>query len=145
MIKINKLLEYVYNNSEMGLYATSELLKMLNEKENSIKKTILEEQKEYEHFVDITKKYIKKNNLDCKTTGMMAKMGAKMGINTEVMKDNSDAAIAHMLIEGFTMGIVDIETKIKNYDSDSDKEVLKYANDYLKFQKSEINNLKKYL
>ena len=63
----------------------------------------------------------------------------------EIKKDNSDAAIAHMLIEGFTMGVVDIESKIKNLDKKVDKDILDIANKYLKFQQEEIDKFKKYL
>ena len=33
----------------------------------------------------------------------------------ETMKDNSDPAMAQMLIEGFTMGIVEMTSKIEKY------------------------------
>ena len=75
----------------------------------------------------------------------MAKMMSKMGIKKEVESDNSDAAIAHMLIEGLTMGSIDIETKINNYKTKADKKILKLAKDYATFQKQEIEKLKMYL
>ena len=43
------------------------------------------------------------------------------------------------------MGVVDMESKIKNYEKDADKKILKLASDYLKFQQEEIEKLKKYL
>ena len=65
-----------------------------------------------------------------------------MGIKMETMKDNSDSAIASMLAEGFTMGIVEMEAKIKNY---RDKSTLKLAKELLKFQQKEIENLKTFM
>ena len=50
-----------------------------------------------------------------------------------------------MVIEGFTMGVVDTETKIKNFKKDADKKVLKLAENYLEFQQEAIERLKKYL
>ena len=68
-----------------------------------------------------------------------------MGIMMETTKDNSDAAIASMLAEGFTMGIVEMETKIKNYRDEVDKSTLKLAKELLKFQQKEIENLKTFM
>ena len=64
----------------------------------------------------------------------MAKIGADLGITKEVMMDNSDSRIANMLVQGVTMGITDVKSKISKYKDVLDKKVLKLANDYLKFQ-----------
>lgn len=68
-----------------------------------------------------------------------------MGINKEVKADNSDAAIADMLIKGISTGSVEIEKKLKAYEKEVDKEHKKLAHDYLKFQEKAIDHLKKYL
>ena len=68
----------------------------------------------------------------------MAKISSKMGIAMETMKDNSDPAIASMVIEGLTMGIVEMETKIENYKKLVDKKILKLSTKFLKFQEEEI-------
>ena len=41
--------------------------------------------------------------------GIITKIGSDMGIKMETIKDNSDAAIASMLIEGFTMGVTEMK------------------------------------
>ena len=76
---------------------------------------------------------------------MFSKMGANMGIKMEVIKDNSDSAMAHMIIEGVTMGLVDIETKIKNFSDVCDKKILNLANSYKDSLNNQIETLKKYL
>ena len=75
----------------------------------------------------------------------MTKIMSKQGIKKEVKDDNSDANVAHLLIEGLTMGVVDIETKINNFKDKADKDILKLCDKYLKFQQNEIEKLKKYL
>ena len=77
--------------------------------------------------------------------GMMAKMGASMGIRKEVKSDNSDTSIAEMLIQGVSMGSLEMEKKIKNYKDVVDKKDLKFAEDFLEFQQDVITGLKKYL
>lgn len=140
-----ELLEYIYQSSEMGVVSLTNLLKDINEKENKLKPIISEELSTYEKYQKESKKLLSKNKAEVKENSMMTKMMSKMGISKEVKKDNSDAAIAHMVIEGFTMGVVDTETKIKNFKKDADKKVLKLAENYLEFQQEEIEKLKKYL
>lgn len=140
-----ELLEYIYKNAEMGTFTLTKLIEYLNGKENKIKKVVEDEIKGYEKYLEDSKKLIKKHDYDLKENGLMAKMGATMGIKKETMVDNSDASIAHMIIEGFTMGVVDISSKINNYKEDADKKILNLAKSFLKFQEDEIEKLKTFL
>lgn len=140
-----ELLEYIYKNAEMGIFSLTTLIDLLNGKENKIKKTVEEEIKGYEKYLKDSKKLIEKHEYELKETGMMAKMGASMGIKKETKCDNSDAAIAHMIIEGLTMGVVDISSKINNYKGSADKKIISLAEDFLKFQEDEIEKLKTFL
>ena len=76
---------------------------------------------------------------------MMAKMSSSMMMKMDVMKDNSDSNIAHLLTQGLTMGTVDITSKIDRFEGDADKKIIKLAKEYLKFQKESIDFLKDYL
>ncbi len=140
-----ELLEYIYKTAEMGVYTVNKLLIELEDKENKIKKLAKSELDEYKKFKKESKKLIKKNNYDLEKNSLMAKIGSSMGIRKEVNSDNSDASIAHMLTQGITMGVVDIETKINNYKETVDKDILDLAKRFLKFQQEEIEKLKEYL
>ena len=140
-----ELLEYIYKNSEMGVFTIKTLLNNLNEKENKIKKLADDQMKEYNKFQDESRKLIKKHGYELKTSEIMEKMGSSMGIKKEVKKDNSDSAIAHMLTEGITMGVVDMETKLKNYKDTVDKKIYNLGKEFLKFQQGEIEKLKEFM
>lgn len=141
----NELLEYIYQTAEMGVFSTTKLIEDINGKENKIKKVIEGILKGYENFLKDSKKMLEKKKTEIKENSTFSKMGASMGIKKEVKEDNSDAAIAHMMIEGLTMGTVDISSKIKNYERDADKDILTLAKKFLKFQEESIEFLKKYL
>lgn len=140
-----ELLEYIYKNAEMGIYTITELLKDLNNKDNKIKMVAEKELKEFEEFYKDSKKILNKNNVPLKKNGTMSKMSASMGIKMETMRDNSDSSIAKMLIQGITMGTVEIEAKIDNYKNVVDKSNLDLAKNYLKTLQNQIEELKKYL
>ncbi|MNI90281.1 hypothetical protein D3C73_1477860 [compost metagenome] len=52
--------------------------------------------------------------------------------------------MAEMLIQGSTMGIIDITKKIKEYKS-QDQTILGLANKLLQFEQKNIDELKKFL
>ena len=63
----------------------------------------------------------------------------------ETIKDNSDSAIGSMLIEGMTMGITSITSKIKVYQESTQKNILKLAKEYVEFQEKEIDKIKTFM
>lgn len=141
----NELLVFVYKNAEMGAFSTEKLIERLKNKENKIKVLLEEEHKEYNNFVKKCKKILKSNNIEPQENSMFTKMQSGMGIAMETMMDNSDAALAQMLVEGFTMGVVQTTTKISAYKSIVDKSTLSIAKKYLKFQEDEIEKLKEFM
>ena len=140
-----ELLNFVYENAEMGVHTLNNLSDILRNKDNKIKGLIEDELKEYNNFLKESEKLLKKNKLEPKKTNLMVKFSSKMGIAMETMKDNSDPAIASMVIEGLTMGIVEMETKIENYKKIVDKKILKLSNKFVKFQEEEIEKLKTFM
>lgn len=141
----NELLEYIYQNSEMGKYTIEKMINELKGKDNKIIKDAEDILKKYEIFYKDLKKQLKKENVKPKDSSLLSKMGASMGIKKEIISDNSDASIADMLIKGMSMGILDIEKKLSQYDEIANKKSIKLAKDFLKFQQESITELKKYL
>ena len=141
----NELLEYIYQTADMGKNSLETLLDALEGKDNKIKVVVEKQLKEYEKYYDKSEKLLKKNKVKPKTKGVMTEMMSKMGINMNVMKDNSDAKMAEMLIQGLTMGIVEMEKKIKDYKDEVDKDIIKLAKDVLKFQEKSLEEIKEYL
>lgn len=140
-----ELLEYIYQVADMGVKSTTNLLKELNGKDNKIKKAIEDELKEYEGFYEITKDLLVKYKVPPKPLGMMADLSSSMGIKMEVLKDNSDAKIADMLTQGLTMGKLEMEKKIKNYQDVIGKDLLELAKGIAKFQENSIKKLQPFL
>lgn len=141
----NELVLHIYKDAEMSAYTITRLLRDLKDKDNKIKQTLEDVLKEYEEWKVKTKKYLKKENAEISENGMMAKMMAGMGIDKEVKNDNSDSAIADMLIKGISTGSVDMEKKIKAYRDEANDKELELAEDFLKFQEKAMDIFKEYL
>lgn len=140
-----ELIMHVYKTSEMGVYSTTSLINNLKNRENKIKHVLEMELKEYENFLKKSEKILIKNKVELKSIKLLTKMSSSMGIMMETMKDNSDSAIAEMLIEGFTMGELEIKTKIEKYKSICDGKYLKIAHNFEKFHSNEIKKLKEFI
>lgn len=140
-----ELLTYIYKNAQMGEYTTSTLINRIKNKENKIKPILEKEIKKYEDFVKRSKKILKSLDSVPKGGNSMAKISSTIGITVETLKDNSDSALAQMLVEGMTMGVVSTATKISQYIKVSDRKVIKLARSFQKFQEEEIELLKAYM
>lgn len=140
-----ELLTHIYETADMGAYTITTLINKLKDKENKIKFMLEKEIKGYEKYINISGKLLEKNDIKPKKTSLMAKMGSNIGIMKETMKDNSDGAIAQMLVEGITMGITVMSAKINSYRKIADKKTLKLAREFLEFQEDEVEKLKEYM
>ncbi len=140
-----ELIEHIYEDSNMACYTITKLTEDLKEKDNKIKRLLEDILKEYTSYMDESKKILEENGQEVKEKGVISKMMANMGIKKETKKDNSDSAIAELLIQGISMGSLNTEKKISAYDKDIDKNHIKFAKNFLKFQEKTISELKKYL
>ena len=140
-----EFVNYVYEVSYMGKQSLETLLKTIKDKDNKIKSDTEYILKGHEHFIKETKSILKKNKQEIKNPSMMAKMGSWMGIKMEVGKDNSDSRIADMIIRGLTMGLLELDKKIDNFDNKIKNDIKSLAKELRKFESESIELLKKYL
>ena len=145
MKETNELLLHIYKDCDMSVTTLTELLDDLKEKDNKIKGVVEDLLKEYQSFLNQAKECLEKENIPLETEGIMTKMMANMGVSKEVKSDNSDSSIADLLIKGISMGSIDMEKKLEDYKKEVEKEDLKVAKDFLKFQQKAIDKLKKFL
>lgn len=140
-----ELLMHIYQSAEMGVYTTTNLLDLLKNKDNKIKTILQEELKDYEKYAKLSEEYLEKFDVESKSSGIMAKLGSDIGMTIETMKDNSDSRIASMLIEGMTMGILEMTGKIESYRKICKKDIISLAEELKNFQEKEIEKLKIYV
>lgn len=145
MDKNLELLTHIYQDIDMALDSLTMLSKKLDKKDNKIKEVIEKTIKGYEKHLKIVKEYMKENNYNIESKPLISKLGAFMGIKMEVMKDNSDSRMADMLIQGLTMGVLNITKNIDKYKGEVEKDILSIAKDFKKHQEESIEKLKVYL
>lgn len=146
MDKSLEIVNHIYKDSEMAISTLTKLSNTLEKKDNKIKDTVEDIIKGYERYFKDAKKILNKNNCKKEKNGLVSKVMANIGIDKEVKDDNSDSAMADMLIKGVSMGSIDLEKKLKKYkDKEIDGKVLELANDFKDFGDNIIEKLKEYL
>jgi hypothetical protein len=145
VIKLNKnieLLNYIYQNAEMGKDTISQLIRIIDDFQQ---KQALELQlKEYTEIYNLANNKIKEANKDSKGIGTLSKITTYIMININTLKSKTPSHIAEMMMQGSTMGIIDITRKIKEYES-ADKDILQLADRLLKFEERSFEEMKKFL
>lgn len=141
----NELILMVYKLSDMGVFTATELIRALKNKDNKIKKICEDILTYYECFYKESKEILQSEDIKLEGNGVFAKIGARMGISTEVNSDNSDSSLAEVLIQGLSMGTLEMERLMSQYKDIVSKKDLKLAKKFLKFQQDMVSELKKYL
>lgn len=145
MNKQCELIEKIYKDASMGRFSTEKLLGNLKDKDNKIIGDVEEIFKGYSSFEEKAKEILLSRDIPPEKVGNMTKMMSSMGIFKEVLADNSDSAIADLLIQGLLMGEVEMKKRIENASDDVNKDDFDLAKDFLKFQKKSHKIMKKYL
>ena len=140
-----EFLEYLYQICEMGVTSTTSLLKKVEAKENKITTLLEDELNEYKMLYKEVKDLIKARGIKEPKAGILATLGIEMSTNMEVMKDNSDTKLAEMLIQGYTMGNLELKKKYNKYKDIMTKEEKNLAEKIKTIQDKNIKKLKKYL
>ena len=139
------LIEKIYKDAAMGRYSTQKLMENLKGKDNKITDDVEEIFEGYSSFEEKAKEVLISCNMTPEEEGSIAKMMSSMGIMKEVLTDNSDPAIADLLIQGISMGVIEMEKRIKGASDDINKDHLKLAKEFLKFQEKAQKKMEKYL
>jgi hypothetical protein len=107
------LLNYVYQNAQMGATIIKQLLDIAKDAE--FKKLLKAHYNDYNAICDDAKRQLNEHGYDEKGIGAMQKMTSHLMLNMKTMTDKSAEHIAEMMIIGSNMGVIDAIKNIKKY------------------------------
>lgn len=137
-----EMLNFIYQNAQMGQNTLNQLLKI--SEDEKFNKLLGSQFDEYKKIFDESEQIINRLGKEAKDISARKKITAYIMINFETLKDKSPSHIAQMLIQGSTMGIIDITKKIKEY-TNADKDVIKLAKKLLEFEQQNVEECKRFL
>lgn len=138
-----ELLNYVYQNSQMGIESIERILDLTEDE--TLREVLKEQQKDYMKFHEKAREKLHENGYDEKGLNSFEKMRKYLMINMQTLTDQSASHIAKMMIQGSSMGITEALQKLHQYEDDTDKEIRKLMEDLKDFEEKNIERLKKYL
>jgi len=142
MNKNAELLNFIYQNSQMGVETTKQLLSIVKDEE--FKKHLESEYNEYEEIHSLARTLLNKNGFDEKGIGTLDKIKTYLMLNMETLMDKSTSHIAEMLIIGSTMGVIDAIKNIRKYQS-AEPNIISLMERLLRFEENNIEQLKTFL
>ncbi|WP_138268096.1 hypothetical protein [Anaerofustis stercorihominis] len=137
-----KLLEFIYKNAKMGSTSIEDLIDV-NE-DLRFRDELVHEKETYDAFVKKVIKVMNDMGKEVKDLSYFSELQSYFMIKMETIKDKSVEHLAGMMMQGSTMGIVQITKKIRDY-KDSDKRVVALAKELLEIEEQNFYELKKYL
>jgi hypothetical protein len=137
-----EFLDYIYQNAEMGKSTISELIGIV--KDEPYRKNLKSQLKEYTEIFDISNNKIKDTHESSKGIGTLTKITSYIMINIKTLTNKTPSLISEILIQGSTMGIIDITKRLKQY-KDATQDIKDIANRLLMFEQQNVEEMKKFL
>ncbi len=138
-----EFLNYVYQNSQMGVDTLQQLLELTDSREF---KTVLTQQLQgYEKFHNEARTLLNENGFDEKGLNMFEKIRTYLMVNLQLLSDNSVSRIAKMLIQGSGMGITQAVEKLNRYGQEVEKDARRLMTELKDFEEKNVEKLKEFL
>lgn len=137
-----ELLNYIHQNAEMGKDTTNQLIGIAQDDE--YKKMLRSQLEEYKMIFESTDKKLYELKKEAKDINAFSKVSTYTMVNLKTLTNKSPSHISEMLIQGSTMGIIDLTKKLKKY-ADADEEIFNLANKLLELEQSNVEECKKFL
>ena len=141
MDKNEALIQEVYKNTKMGGDSIIDLIDRANDPK--FRSEMTSELESYRHFSEEASRRLQERGLKPTELTATAKRGAKHGMASNTLLDTTTSHLAELMINGATMGIIDLEKKLNDGTYSSDAKHL--AEDVLKFEKSTVERLGEFL
>ncbi len=137
-----KLLNFIYQNSQMGVETIDQLEKIVEDKKF---KSYLKEK--YEGYLKIhkdAKEKLNNHGYDEKGISTFEKIRTYLTINIQTLTDKSTSHIAEMMMVGSTMGIVNAIRTLTDYNH-AQNDILKLMETLKEFEEKSYHDLQEFI
>ena len=139
-----ELLNFIYQNSQMGVETLGQLIPMVKDSPE-FEKQLEGQKREYDSIHKEVKLLLKNHGKEEKGLGAFEKIRTYLMVNLETLTDRSVSHIAEMLMIGSNMGVIDAIKNLKKYESGVSPEIKSLMERLRKFEENNVERLKKYL
>ncbi len=137
-----ELLNFIYQNSQMGVATIDQLLDI--SKNTDFNRHLQAQYNEYEAIHKAAKELLNRNGYDEKGISALEKLRTYLMINIQTLTDKSASHIAEMMMVGSTMGVIQALRSVRKYQS-AEPNILELMQQLLKFEENNITELKQFI
>ena len=138
-----ELLSYIYQNADMGVDG---ILKVLETASGEKLRGALQSQlSEYDQIRREAMQLLRERGSEPESPSAVAKMTAKVTATVNTMRDSSPQSIAEMMIQGSTMGTVEMTRRLHQLSDQSDPELVSLGRQLLQTEEQNIQQMKRFL
>lgn len=137
-----ELLNFIYQNSQMGVNTLKQLLDI--SEDEAFKKQLDLQYNGYLEIHQAAKEMLHKNGLDERGLSKLERIRTYLMLNMETLTDKSSSHIAEMLIIGSNMGVINAVKNLKKY-NEAEEDIKRLMERLLKFEENNIQQLKEFL
>lgn len=137
-----ELLNFIYQNSQMGVTTLNQLIELVEDGE--FKNHLKAQYTEYQEIHRASEEMLNQNGFDEKGISTLEKVRTYLMITMETLTDKSPSHIAEMLIIGSNMGVINAVKNIKKY-KNAEPNIIRLMERLLRFEENNVQELKTYL
>ncbi len=137
-----ELLNYIHQNCQMGIETLSQLIDIVED--DKFSQQLSSQLGEYKSVDELVSNKLNVLGEIEKGISNMTILSTYMSIGLKTLTNSTPSHISEMLIQGSTMGIIDITKNMNKY-ANADKSILKLADCLLSIEQCNIECLKEYL
>lgn len=137
-----ELLNFVYQNSQMGVDTIKQLIDIVEDER--FKERLRSQYNEYFEIHTAAKEALNEAGYDEKGISALEKLKTYLMLNMQTMRDNSPSHVAEMLIIGSNMGVINAVKNLRKY-KNADPKIIHLMEKLLRFEENNVQELKEYL
>lgn len=138
----HELIGYVHQNAKMGTETITELIKMTSD--IPFRQVLENQLNEYQAIIDEAESITQSNGCSPLKVPFTSEISTNMMLKMNTLKDKSTSNMAKMLIQGSTMGVVEMTKHLREIPN-ADEQTKQLANRLLQTEQTNIDTMKPYL
>ena len=137
-----ELLNFVYQNAQMGTVTINQLMDIV--KEDEFKRHLEAQLKGYQSMERDALALLEENGCDEKGLTAFEKIRTYLMIDMQTLTDKSASHVAEMMMIGSNMGVINAVKNLKKY-KNGEKKIRDLMERLLRFEEDNVQQLKKFL
>ncbi|MBO5340906.1 MAG: hypothetical protein J6A62_07910 [Oscillospiraceae bacterium] len=143
MDKDTKLLSYIHKNAAMGTRTIPQVLSL--PQSAAMSRALNSQLREYKSIAQAAQAHAKSRGETVKEPSHASQAMSAMMLRMQTLTDRSTSHLAEMMIQGSTMGTVQMTRRLNQFHANADKEIMELGKKLLETEERNIQQMKLYL